>query len=283
MEKTRLEAANGDFESAITAWMDEQIRKREIKSIDIGVPGAVEGKGYWRTNEADGKLYKIDIGDSLEKRYKIPVVLENDLNATAIGFGRCYAKEFPCENPENTNMAFLYFEKGCIGPIGDGLSAFLPKHLLAEILYSPDVWHDYFDGMAPNVRFYWDFFVKGKPAYVEISYLSLPDAAALIHSAGGAAVLAHPGQNLDGDDELLDKITKEKIDGIEAFSSYYSREQALHYLEASEQKGLFVTCGSDFHGKNKPNIVLGGHNALWSDERLPSELKKCSLWKMPVL
>ena len=56
VEKTRLEAANGDFESAITAWMDEQIKKREIKSIGIGVPGAVEGKGYWRTNEADGKL-----------------------------------------------------------------------------------------------------------------------------------------------------------------------------------------------------------------------------------
>lgn len=135
----------------------------------------------------------------------------------------------------------------------------------------------------PNVRFYWDFFAKGKPAYVEISYLSLPDAAALIHSAGGAAVLAHPGQNLGGDDELLDQITEEMIDGIEVFSSYHSREQALHYLEAAEQKGLFVTCGSDFHGKNKPNIVLGGHNALWSDERLTSELKKCSLWKLPVL
>ena len=135
----------------------------------------------------------------------------------------------------------------------------------------------------PNVRFYWDFFAKGKPAYVEISYLSLPDAAALIHSAGGAAVLAHPGQNLGGDDELLDQITEEKIDGIEVFSSYHSREQALHYLEAAEQKGLFVTCGSDFHGKNKPNSVLGGHNALWSDERLTSELKKCSLWKLPVL
>ncbi len=59
----------------------------------------------------------------------------------------------------------------------------------------------------PNVRFYWDFFSKGKPAYVEISYLSLPDAAALIHSAGGMAVLAHPGQNLKGDDELLDRMT----------------------------------------------------------------------------
>lgn len=127
----------------------------------------------------------------------------------------------------------------------------------------------------PNVRFYWDFFAKGRPAYVEISYPSLPDAAALIHSAGGAAVLAHPGQNLCKDDGLLDKIIEEKIDGIEAFSSYHSREQVLHYLEAAEQKGLFVTCGSDFHGRHKPNIQLGGHNALWSDERLINEVKRC--------
>lgn len=105
VEKTRLEAANGDFESAITAWMDEQIKKREIKSIGIGVPGAVEGKGYWRTNEADGKLYKIDIGDSLEKRYKIPVVLENDLKARHRS--TVLRQRVSCENPENTILVSL--------------------------------------------------------------------------------------------------------------------------------------------------------------------------------
>lgn len=135
----------------------------------------------------------------------------------------------------------------------------------------------------PNVRFYWDFFSKGKPAYVEISYLSLPDAAALIHSAGGMAVLAHPGQNLKGDDELLAGIMEEKIDGIEAFSSYHSRAEAAHYLEAAIQGGLLVTCGSDFHGRHKPNIRLGGHNALWSDEKLLSEMKKSPLLRQPVL
>lgn len=135
----------------------------------------------------------------------------------------------------------------------------------------------------PNVRFYWDFFSKGKPAYVEIAYLALPDAASLIHSAGGAAVLAHPGQNLGGDEELLDKITEEEIDGIEAFSSYHSRAEALHYLETADRKGLFVTCGSDFHGRHKPNITLGGHNALWDDRKLLQEMKKCLLSEPPVL
>lgn len=120
----------------------------------------------------------------------------------------------------------------------------------------------------PNIRFYWDFFSEGKPAYVPIRYLSLSDGVALLHSAGGVAVLAHPGQNFAGDDSLLQGILSEKIDGIEVFSTYHSPETAAHYLEIAEQNQLIVTCGSDFHGKHKPQIRLGGHGASWSDPRL---------------
>lgn len=120
----------------------------------------------------------------------------------------------------------------------------------------------------PNVRFYWDFFSEGKPAYVPVRYLSLPDAVALIHSTGGVAVLAHPGQNLAGDDTLLPGIIAEKIDGIEVFSSYHTQATSEHYLEIALQNHLLVTCGSDFHGKHKPKIRLGGHGALWEDSRL---------------
>lgn len=125
----------------------------------------------------------------------------------------------------------------------------------------------------PNVRFYWDYFSEGKPAYVPIQYLSLPDAVALIHETGGIAVLAHPGQNLGDDDSLLEHIIAEKIDGIEAFSSYHSNDAASHYLEIAQKNHLFVTCGSDFHGKHKPGIQLGGHNAFWDDQKLMTNMK----------
>lgn len=124
----------------------------------------------------------------------------------------------------------------------------------------------------PNVRFYWDFFSEGKVAYVPIHYISLPDAVALIHRAGGISILAHPGQNLAGDDTLLPGILSCGVAGIEAFSSYHSAETAAHYLAVAEQNNLLVTCGSDFHGKHKPNISLGGHSAAMDDEALMAGL-----------
>lgn len=124
----------------------------------------------------------------------------------------------------------------------------------------------------PYVRFYWDYFSEGRPAYVPIQYPTLPEAAALIHSAGGIAVLAHPGQNLKEEDTLLSGIIAEGIDGIEVFSSYHSRPAAEYYLDIARRHKLLVTCGSDYHGKNKPNIKLGAHGAWLEDTVILSRL-----------
>lgn len=78
-------------------------------------------------------MYKSDIGIFLSERYQLPVIMENDINATAIGFGRCYAKEFPEENPEDTNMAFLHFEEHCVSAgfisagVSSGAAAIMPE------------------------------------------------------------------------------------------------------------------------------------------------------------
>ena len=155
----------------------------------------------------------------------------------------------------------------------------VPGELIADILLAQkeapqyEILRPYLPGGAksdmPNVRFYWDFFSEGKPAYVPVHYISLADAVSLIHDAGGISVLAHPGQNLArSETELLESMLFREIDGIEAFSSYHDVETAAYYVEVAEKNRLLITCGSDFHGRHKPAIRLGGHGSFWDDGRI---------------
>lgn len=122
----------------------------------------------------------------------------------------------------------------------------------------------------PYVNFYWDYYSQGKPCYAEIKFPAMEKAIDVIHRNHGTAVLAHPGVNLKGKAYLLDEIVKLGIDGIEAFSSYHTPKQAAGYYEAAKGRQLFVTCGSDYHGKAKPSIVLGAHGCF-----VPEEMMHC--------
>lgn len=123
-------------------------------------------------------------------------------------------------------------------------------------------------GDNPYVNFYWDFYSQGRPCYVEIRYPRLESAVDIIHRNGGFAVLAHPGVNLKGREELLEQILKPGIDGLEAFSSYHGKDEAAYYFSEAKSRGLFVSCGSDYHGKTKPAIRVGGHGCLASDDEI---------------
>jgi len=110
----------------------------------------------------------------------------------------------------------------------------------------------------PFVNFYWDFCAQGKPAHVPMDYISLAQAVENICANQGVAVLAHPGLQVKEDGSLLARIVAEGVNGIEVYSSYHSREQERFYREAAQDNGLLLTCGSDFHGKTKPGIKIGG-------------------------
>lgn len=114
----------------------------------------------------------------------------------------------------------------------------------------------------PYVNFYWDYYSQGKPCYAKIHYPAMKEIIDLIHRNHGAAVLAHPGVNLKGKEFLLDDILELEIDGIEAFSSYHTPGQAEYYCSAAQKANIFVTCGSDYHGKTKPSIGLGQHGCI---------------------
>lgn len=127
-------------------------------------------------------------------------------------------------------------------------------------------------GDNPYVNFYWDFYSQGKPCYVEIPFPALERILEIIHRNGGKAVLAHPGLKLKGRDETLDGIVTCGLDGIEAYSSYHTPQQALHYYHLAKERRLLVTCGSDYHGKTKPSIAPGQHGCTLPDDEMKALL-----------
>lgn len=98
------------------------------------------------------------------------------------------------------------------------------------------------------------------PYYVPRQYLSPKEAIALILSAGGIPVLAHP---------LLYKLPKEELDllignlksyglvGIETIYSSNTGFEESDVRKLARKHNLLITGGSDFHGANKPLIQLG--------------------------
>ncbi|GKU23689.1 phosphatase [Clostridium folliculivorans] len=125
----------------------------------------------------------------------------------------------------------------------------------------------------PYVNFYWDYCAQGKPAYVEVKFISLQEAIKVIEESGGIPVLAHPGNNVKEKVNLLADIIGCGIKGIEVYSSYHNKEQVAFYKEFALKHKLLLTCGSDFHGKTKPSIAIGGTDCEDNEEKIISELK----------
>jgi len=85
-----------------------------------------------------------------------------------------------------------------------------------------------------------------KPAYEERYKLSPQDAVAAVRSAGGIAVLAHPG--LTGSIKLLDSLVRWGVRGLEVYHPDHSLLQTIRLKYLALGKKLCITGGSDFHG-----------------------------------
>ncbi len=125
----------------------------------------------------------------------------------------------------------------------------------------------------PFVNFYWDFYAQGKPCYTKIIYPSLKETIDLIKKHGGTVVLAHPGNNLDGQFEIFDEMIDQGIEGVEAFSNYHKTEAAEYFYQIGKKHHLLITCGSDYHGKTKPAIVLGECHCIIDEREIEEQLK----------
>ncbi|MCJ7696688.1 MAG: PHP domain-containing protein [Anaerolineaceae bacterium] len=156
--------------------------------------------------------------------------------------------------------------------------------MIAEAAMTYDVDHKnpllqpYYEGGErsdnPNANFYWDYCHQGKPGYVEVKFISIDEAVKLIKDNGGVPVLAHPGIIVGEDLDLLQNIVSSGVQGIEVYSSYHSNEQVEYYKKFALEQKVLQTCGSDFHGKNKPNIYLGATGCEEQEEEIITFIKK---------
>lgn len=117
-------------------------------------------------------------------------------------------------------------------------------------------------GVVTSVKEAFDRFLSnGKPLYLPKDVLTPRDAIALLHRAGGAAVMAHPGLvplSASALDARVQALTEGAgLDGLEAYYSQHSPAETARFLALARRLGLLVTGGSDFHGTPKPDVPLG--------------------------
>lgn len=109
----------------------------------------------------------------------------------------------------------------------------------------------------PYVNFYWDFFAQGKPCHVPIRYPDVRVIIKAIKATGGIPVIAHPYNNFKDDISIVEELIDLGVEGIEVFSSYHDKKQMSELLKIANERKCYITAGSDFHGKNKPQLQIG--------------------------
>ena len=101
---------------------------------------------------------------------------------------------------------------------------------------------------------------SGGRAYFEKHALHPLEAVALIHRAGGACVLAHPGTWREASpvpDALIDELSAGGLDGIEASHPEHAPEVEARYVTMAKERGLIWTGSSDCHGTRYEPVRLG--------------------------
>ena len=103
------------------------------------------------------------------------------------------------------------------------------------------------------------------------------DVINIIHEAGGLAFLAHPFEYRFNDTiDFIEKLRKQKeLDGIECFHPSASEKEMNMLLEYARKNNLYISGGSDYHGKKKPDveIAIGKGNLSIGEEYIREWIK----------
>ena len=116
-------------------------------------------------------------------------------------------------------------------------------------------------GQVKDLKTVFDKYIgDGCKCYVDRYKITPMQAVALIHQAGGLAILAHPCLYKMKRAELtamIEELVAAGLNGIEAVYSCNQGSDEKDFRAMAEKYHLLLSGGSDFHGANKPYIHLG--------------------------
>lgn len=114
------------------------------------------------------------------------------------------------------------------------------------------------------------FLRKGCPGYYTAERFTPEEVIALIRGAGGVPVWAHPMHGHPDLHKLTLQLKGYGLMGLEAYHPSMTEGDAEILVSIARQNGLIVTCGSDYHGANRPEVSPG---QTWRNNAMLSQCR----------
>ena len=130
----------------------------------------------------------------------------------------------------------------------------ITKHEENRHLISDEAW-------SSSKIFYRQYMSNPEAAlYVEMDDF-VPDfktASNLVRQAGGLVFIPHIFEYKQNAEPILNYILENfDIDGIECYYTTFTHEQHDMLIKLCNERNLFISGGSDFHGKIRPDVDIG--------------------------
>ena len=95
--------------------------------------------------------------------------------------------------------------------------------------------------------------------YIPPRRLQLVDAIGFLRGIKALPILAHPLKDINAERlrDILPELIRAGLIGMETMHSSYSDEKIAISKEIARDFGLLESGGSDYHGSNKPGVMLG--------------------------
>ena len=114
-------------------------------------------------------------------------------------------------------------------------------------------------GYVPTIeQAFKQYLGRSAETYIEKEKIGKKACIELIAACGGLSIWAHPVYHMDENfGDLLDELLSFGLNGMEAYHPDHSDDVTKKLDRLAQKKAMLVTCGSDYHGRVKPEIAIG--------------------------